>query len=198
MIRSGLKHVYLLAAVCGLALPAAAQVPPTETLVPTTTQYWLSIPVVDEATKEWNKTELGKLMDDPIMKPAREDLNAQTKKRREDQGNVLGIDWDDLKSMAGGELLFGVAGFAPLIRQRAVDVIMPDVKHCGGLLELTHIAAAAAADNVVVAPHNPSGPVSTAASVQACAGIANVTATCLELLGYQPPDDLESSLLRFR
>jgi 2,3-bisphosphoglycerate-independent phosphoglycerate mutase len=29
-------------------------------------------------------------------------------------------------------------------------------------------------------------------------GIANVTATCLELLGYQPPDDLESSLLRFR
>ena len=75
--------------------------------------------------------------------------------------------------MAGGELLFGVAGFQPLIRQRAVDVIMPDVKHCGGLLELTHIAAAAAADNVLVAPHNPSGPVSTAASVQACAGITN-------------------------
>jgi 2,3-bisphosphoglycerate-independent phosphoglycerate mutase len=30
------------------------------------------------------------------------------------------------------------------------------------------------------------------------AGIANVTATCIELLGYEPPDDLESSLLRFR
>jgi 2,3-bisphosphoglycerate-independent phosphoglycerate mutase len=30
------------------------------------------------------------------------------------------------------------------------------------------------------------------------AGIANVTATCLELLGYEAPDDLESSLLRFR
>ncbi len=29
-------------------------------------------------------------------------------------------------------------------------------------------------------------------------GIANVTATCLELLGFAPPDDLESSLLRFR
>jgi 2,3-bisphosphoglycerate-independent phosphoglycerate mutase len=35
---------------------------------------------------------------------------------------------------------------------------------------------------------------------EACkaAGIANVTATCIELLGYVPPDDLESSLLRFR
>ena len=32
----------------------------------------------------------------------------------------------------------------------------------------------------------------------AAAGIANVTATCLELLGLSPPDDLEPSLLRFR
>nr|MBA3452180.1 2,3-bisphosphoglycerate-independent phosphoglycerate mutase [Deltaproteobacteria bacterium] len=29
-------------------------------------------------------------------------------------------------------------------------------------------------------------------------GIANVTATCIELLGFVPPDDLEPSLLRFR
>ncbi|MBA3539844.1 MAG: 2,3-bisphosphoglycerate-independent phosphoglycerate mutase [Deltaproteobacteria bacterium] len=29
-------------------------------------------------------------------------------------------------------------------------------------------------------------------------GIANVTATCIELLGYTPPDDLERSLLRIR
>ncbi|MGE0551451.1 MAG: 2,3-bisphosphoglycerate-independent phosphoglycerate mutase [Kofleriaceae bacterium] len=32
----------------------------------------------------------------------------------------------------------------------------------------------------------------------ATAGIANVTATCLELLGFVPPDDLAHSLLRFR
>jgi len=32
----------------------------------------------------------------------------------------------------------------------------------------------------------------------ATGGIANVTATCLELLGLTPPDDLEPSLLRFR
>ena len=76
--------------------------------------------------------------------------------------------------MAGGETLFGLAGFAPLVRRRAVDTIMPDVKHCGGLLELTRIAAMAAAEGVMVAPHNPSGPVSTAASVHACAGMKNV------------------------
>jgi galactonate dehydratase len=76
--------------------------------------------------------------------------------------------------MAGGEVLFGITGFAPLTQRHAVDVIMPDVKHCGGLLELTRIAAAADAAGVLVAPHNPSGPVSTAASVQVGAGMHNV------------------------
>ena len=75
--------------------------------------------------------------------------------------------------MAGGEVLFGMAGFAPLTRAHAVDVIMPDVKHCGGLLELTRIGAMAEADGIKVAPHNPSGPISTAASVQVCAILGN-------------------------
>jgi galactonate dehydratase len=81
--------------------------------------------------------------------------------------------------MAGGEVLFGLSGFAPLIDRRAVDTIMPDVKHCGGLLEMTRIAAVAANAGVMVAPHNPSGPISTAASVQVCAGMKN--ASYLEL-----------------
>lgn len=76
--------------------------------------------------------------------------------------------------MAGGEVLFGLSGFAPLVSRRAVDTIMPDVKHCGGLLEMTRIAAVAADAGVMVAPHNPSGPVSTAASVHVCAGMKNV------------------------
>jgi galactonate dehydratase len=74
--------------------------------------------------------------------------------------------------MAGGEVLFGLEGFEPLVRRKAFDVIMPDVKHCGGLRELTHIAAMAAASDISVAPHNPSGPVSTAASVHVCAVLA--------------------------
>ncbi|MBM3785184.1 MAG: mandelate racemase/muconate lactonizing enzyme family protein [Acidobacteria bacterium] len=77
------------------------------------------------------------------------------------------------QQMAGGETLFGVAGFEPLCRERAVHVIMPDVKHCGGLTEMMHIAAMADAHRVTVAPHNPSGPVATAATVQVCAGMKN-------------------------
>jgi len=105
--------------------------------------------------------------------------------------------------MAGGEVLFGVAGFAPLSRTRAVHVIMPDVKHCGGLLELTRIAAMAEADGVEVAPHNPSGPVSTAASIQVCAVLKNFR--LLELQWgevpwrhevLQPPETFERGTIR--
>src|SRR4029453_793659 len=75
--------------------------------------------------------------------------------------------------MAGGEILFGVAGFTPLIRNQSVHVILRGVKHGWGGVEMTRIGAAAETDGVSVAPHNPSGPVSTAASVQVCAVLKN-------------------------
>ena len=105
--------------------------------------------------------------------------------------------------MAGGEILYGVAGFAPLSRNQTVHVIMPDVKHCGGLLELARIAAVAESDGVTVAPHNPSGPVSTAASIQVCAVLKN-----FRLLEFQwgeaewrhdvlnPPERFENGAVR--
>src|SRR5262249_27438971 len=79
--------------------------------------------------------------------------------------------------MAAGELLFGTKGFAELCRRKAVDVIMPDVKTYDGRLEITRIDAMAHLDGVSVAPHNPSGPVSTAANVQVCAGMGELPNT---------------------
>ena len=82
--------------------------------------------------------------------------------------------------LAGGEFLFGVEGFAPLCRERAVDVIMPDVKHCGGVTELGRIATVAELHDVLVSPHNPSGPVGTMISAGVCAGLSN-----FDVLEYQ-------------
>ena len=84
------------------------------------------------------------------------------------------------QTMAGGEFLFGVEGFAPLCRERAVDIIMPDVKHCGGVTEIQKIATVAEMHGVLVSPHNPSGPVSTMASAQVCASLPN-----FDILEYQ-------------
>jgi galactonate dehydratase len=77
------------------------------------------------------------------------------------------------QKMAGGEVLFGREGFEALCSRHALDVIMPDVKHCGGILEARKIAALAEVHGVTVSPHNPAGPVSTAASVQLAAALPN-------------------------
>lgn len=57
--------------------------------------------------------------------------------------------------MAGGEVLFGMEGFAPLCRNHAVNVIMPDVKHCGGLTEGRKIAAMAELEGLTVVGLKP-------------------------------------------
>jgi len=75
--------------------------------------------------------------------------------------------------MAGGEFLFGRNGFRDLCVRQAVDIIMPDIKHCGGAQELFQIASMAESFGVAVSPHNPSGPVSTAASASLCAAMPN-------------------------
>jgi galactonate dehydratase len=53
-----------------------------------------------------------------------------------------------------GETLLTRAGFRPVIRARAVDIINPDVSNCGGILELMYVAAAAKSEAITVSPHN--------------------------------------------
>lgn len=53
-----------------------------------------------------------------------------------------------------GEALYGRAEFQPLFRERAVDILNPDVSNCGGILELLLIGAAAETEMIAVSPHN--------------------------------------------
>jgi galactonate dehydratase len=74
---------------------------------------------------------------------------------------------------ASAESIFALEGFRPFLLDRSVDVLMPDVKHCGGLAELRNIAEAARLKHLLVAPHNPSGPVATVATAHAVSTIPN-------------------------
>ena len=75
--------------------------------------------------------------------------------------------------IATGERLRIPTDFDRLLRSAEVDYILPDVKHVGGITGLKKIATLAAARNVMMTPHNPSGPVATAASVQCMASVPN-------------------------
>jgi galactonate dehydratase len=68
--------------------------------------------------------------------------------------------------IATGERLVGVHGFRELLAKNACSVLQPDITHCGGLTEARRIAALAETYRVALAPHNPQGPVSTAASIE--------------------------------
>ena len=74
---------------------------------------------------------------------------------------------------AGGEALHGIAAFYRYIQSGAVDIVMPDVKLCGGMLELKKIAAVAEAAGVPVSPHGPASPVGTVAAAQVMATVPN-------------------------
>ena len=78
--------------------------------------------------------------------------------------------------IAAGERLFTTFGFRELIEKQAVNVVQPDVCHCGGILQTFKIAAMAENYYMSVAPHNPLGPVALAACLQIDTAISNFTA----------------------
>lgn len=86
---------------------------------------------------------------------------------------AVGPAYDDVRSrtrlrFAGGELFFGNARFEEIAAHAWVHVIMPDVKHVGGFGPLLEVLQQSAG-RVEVSPHNPAGPISTAASLHAAA-----------------------------
>ncbi len=75
--------------------------------------------------------------------------------------------------LATGERLYTRWGFQRVIENQWVAVVQPDLCHAGGISEVRRIAAMAETYYIKVAPHNPNGPVSTAASLHLCAAIPN-------------------------
>jgi galactonate dehydratase len=76
--------------------------------------------------------------------------------------------------IALGERLHSRWDFKPFFEAGAVDIVQPDLSHCGGILEARRIAAMAEAYDIAVAPHCPLGPLALAACLQVAATAPNV------------------------
>jgi galactonate dehydratase len=76
-------------------------------------------------------------------------------------------------TIATGERLVAKKAFRDLLDARAADIIQPDICHMGGIQALRDVASMAEDDYVSVAPHNPNGPVATAASLNLMLAINN-------------------------
>lgn len=75
--------------------------------------------------------------------------------------------------IATGERIHTIQEFEMLLRRSAVHYVRPDVCLAGGISHTKKIAALAEAHDAMVVPHNPIGPVSTAACIQIAACIPN-------------------------
>lgn len=72
-----------------------------------------------------------------------------------------------LTPIATGERLFTRWGFRGILDCNAASVLQPDCCHAGGITEMLKIASMAEVHYAGMAPHNPYGPLSTAACVHA-------------------------------
>jgi galactonate dehydratase len=75
--------------------------------------------------------------------------------------------------IATGEGLQGHFNFRETLSKQAARIFQPDVARTGGITAMKKIAAMADAHYVTVAPHNPNGPICTAASIHLAASIPN-------------------------
>lgn len=85
----------------------------------------------------------------------------------------MGDDYLTLKEntqirLAAGELFWGRQRFQEIMENQWSDVIMPDVKHVGGFGPLLDVLEMGKG-RIEISPHNPSGPISSAASIHAAA-----------------------------
>jgi galactonate dehydratase len=85
--------------------------------------------------------------------------------------------------LATGECLYTKFDFRQLMERQAVDIVQPDICLAGGIMEQKKIAAMAEAHYVVVAPHNPMGPLATTVNVHFAAATPNFF-----ILEYHPDD----------
>lgn len=76
-------------------------------------------------------------------------------------------------SICVGERHYTRHGIRDVLEKHVCDIMMPDITRCGGPSEMKRMATMMEAYNVLLAPHNPNGPLSTLASAQVCASVPN-------------------------
>ena len=75
--------------------------------------------------------------------------------------------------IAAGERLYNRYEYRQFFDLKCSDYIQPDISHAGGIMEMRMLGAEAEARHIGFCPHNPSGPVANAATLQLAACVPN-------------------------
>jgi galactonate dehydratase len=86
---------------------------------------------------------------------------------------MVALQKDLVTPIATGERLLSRFEFRELLEGGGCRIVQPDLMHAGGFTEIRKIAALADTWYVPVAPHNPGGPICTAAAMHLAASVPN-------------------------
>lgn len=103
-----LSWAFLALTILFAASESARAAVPSETLMPLSTRGYASIGDINELCEKWNQTQMGQLVQDEAMQPFIEDLKNQLKRKITGLREKLGLEWSDLRGVAGGEIGLGL------------------------------------------------------------------------------------------
>ena len=75
--------------------------------------------------------------------------------------------------IALGERLYSRWDTKRFLESACIDILQPDISHCGGISEMRRMAAMAETYDVAIAPHCPLGPIALAACMQFAMSTSN-------------------------
>ncbi len=91
-----------------LGASSASAVVPSDSLMPANTRGFASIGDLGALNEHWEQTQYGQLMRDEAMKPFVESIKEQFNRKMSGANDKLGIDLDDVKAVAAGEIGVGL------------------------------------------------------------------------------------------
>lgn len=99
----------------------------SETLLPATTKGYIAADDVDLVREKFNETQLGAMANDPLMEPFIADFKKQIGAKMEKAGKKLGVKWDDMEGVYGGEVAAALVQPNPKDKMSHATVLIIDV-----------------------------------------------------------------------
>ncbi|HEY2148203.1 MAG TPA: hypothetical protein VGH32_09720, partial [Pirellulales bacterium] len=134
-----------------------AVAPKSETLLPDTTKAYVSVADAALLRESFNRTKWGQLLHDPAMQPFVEDFRHQLQQKGGRQLDDLGLKWDDLRGVPGGETSFALVQPGP--GRMAVVVLVDVTGHRDQAMALVEkMSATLTARGALQIPREPRDP----------------------------------------
>lgn len=124
MPRSAFLLVVLLAFSLLLGTEPCLAARPIDSLLPPTTKGFLSVPDAERLKQDFNKTQMGQLVNDPDMKTFVEDLVQQIETKLGRTDSRLGLKPEDLQGVYGGEVVLATIQPGGDAKQHALALIV--------------------------------------------------------------------------